>query len=236
MPSPKEVIFDPRDDRKRIADTGIPPFTGICLLNALDASAQTRLAGTGWCVRNDALVTAAHVVFKPEIFGGAGVAPRVLAWPGYNAPDRITTSLEVARITVHPVYQQTLARDFDFAILKLSAPIPQAARFGIEVLSDAELMSRTVSLTGYPHDKGGVSLWHANGPIRFVEAQRLFHQVDADEGQSGSPLWFADAGEFKVVGVHVHGTSLSGHLGFVANVAARLTQPVAHWIHSSLSA
>jgi|GEM_PF-3110402 len=74
---------------------------------------------------------------------------------------------------------------------------------------DAANKGQPVTLLGYPQAQSPVP-YVAGGTILSVEGDLIYHNVDADEGQSGAPIIDA-AG--RAIGVHLGGPSASGRAG-----------------------
>jgi V8-like Glu-specific endopeptidase len=89
--------------------------------------------------------------------------------------------------------------DRDFSATDGSAP----GYHQIAVLSDQELTSLAVYLSGYPADKQFGSQWTDADPISGVQAARLRYMIDTYGGHSGSAV--IPVGRSEAVGIHNYG-------------------------------
>lgn len=173
------------------------------------------------------VLTAAHNVYSPF----------------YNRAKRIELRCGVADAdAVEPqrvaTYRQASAapgyfwRKFhrDFALIRLDAPLPQVVPSRIALFApDA---SAAVRIAGFPGDDdaatpyNGRRLYGGEGQGR-MDGVMLRYLIDTFPGNSGGPVWQDEAGEMRILGVHVEGTGSSGAAravdpGFITDIEAMM--------------
>jgi glutamyl endopeptidase len=212
-----EVVIGP-DDRQQITATTTYPWRAICSL-LITAANGTRWIGTGWFAGPRLVMTAGHCVFMRD---QGGWARSIDVIPGRNGASRpYGTRTSTAFRSVSGWTQQN-NREYDYGAILVTggtAPGSQTGFFGYGVRSNAELLSYTVNVSGYPGDKpAGTQWWHARR-IDAVTARTFSYQIDTAGGQSGAPAWVLLNNTRTAVGIHTNGAP-SG------NSATRITQDV----------
>jgi len=192
-PSTQRDVLHP-DERSQPPRINRKPYQSIALLHTLRSghSQPTRM-GTGWLATPKHVVTAAHV-----LSGGA----KIRGWLRYDG-DRDTWGafFESGELRMHPNYVNNANPDYDVAVIEL----PDALTLPfLEIKDPGAQASGQLRCTGYPEDKGGLTMFDAGGAIEHRVDNRVFHDIDTDEGQSGSPIW-SGMGQ-RVAAVHTgHG-------------------------------
>lgn len=218
-PSLLEVVIGV-DDRIRIPNTTLKPWSGICQLNITSRTGK-KYIGTGWLIAPRLVVTAGHCVY---LHGAGGWAASIEVSAGRNG--NMFPFGRVRSTTFRALTQWTrdTNRNYDYgAIVLPSAPKGAAGSpfcFNFAAMSDAEIKSRALNLCGYPGDKGGVTQWFHARSAKAVSAYTITYDIDSAGGQSGSPVWQYNAGVRTAVGIHTNGSPLG-------NSATRITPAVA---------
>lgn len=191
-PSQREVL-DP-DDRLQPPSLARSPFQSIALLHVYRSGhSQPARMGTGWLATPRHIVTAAHVLSS-----GA----RVRCWVGYDGDnDTWGAYIEARHLRLHPRYVNDLNPDYDIAVIELPNPL------AVPILNIGDPTAQSSDqyyCAGFPEDKGGLTMYEARGRKKHQVGNRSFHDIDTDDGQSGSPIWSGMG--HKVVAVHTgHG-------------------------------
>lgn len=227
----EDIHFDPRDDRKPVLDTLVPPFSSVCRIGVFKDNSNYEVAsGTGWIVSPLTVVTAGHVVYHTHYSSTneASYAKKFVVTPAYSERGGITKEYMADTATAHEVFVSSGSVDFDIAVLRLSSPLvasfPSLAYYSVD---DEHLIGQNGIIAGYPIDHDdGKKMMFANGRVVGVDQQRMMHQIDTVGGQSGAPLWVLDtAGNPVVVGIHVDGFNTRP-----VNTAVRISQLIKKWI------
>lgn len=228
------------DERKRILDTDLLPWRMICALEMYGADDSTMI-GTGWLVGPSTIITAGHCVYLNE-FGPQKWAKRIKIMPGRNGGEHPFKDQECESLaySVHARWAEAVdvngsGQDYDIGAIHLDKPIGNALGwFGIEVLSESELVNYLVNISGYPADRGQGTeqYFHANR-VKNVTSRRVFYDIDTFGGQSGSPVWIHRDPQAPptVIGIHAYGIGGSTlQLNSAPRIDAEILQLIEHWI------
>jgi glutamyl endopeptidase len=232
------------DDRTRIFETDQYPWRMICALRiegkAPDGS-PVGYIGTGWLAGPRTVVTAGHCVYGAEM---GGFATRIEVIPGLDGDARPFGSVfsDVLRTTNRWI--EGSEQDFDYGAIQLSQPIgDDLGWFATASPPDEQVVNKGVRVSGYPGDKpspwsqaAGTEQWFHTNPVVRATPRRLFYTVDTYGGQSGAPVYLAQAeGESidpVVVGVHAYGAeaTVAGLANSAPRIAPDVFQVIKGWI------
>lgn len=113
----------------------------------------------------------------------------------------------------------------DYALLLLEHPIGEVTGyFGLSVLDSEMLMSKNITVTGYPSDKVKekpkiYELWEVSGKPAYIKEDVMGYEIDVVPGQNGGGVWYEEEGQFFVVGVCVK-------VGSIVNEATLVTRKI----------
>jgi V8-like Glu-specific endopeptidase len=215
-------------DRIRVPDPRQSPFRKICdlLITARDGGMHT---GTAWFISPRTLITAGHcvAVFNPGT-PAHGLVSKVLVMPARNGETDPAHSafgwVEVQQqdLRVLDGWRLSGNLDFDFGAIILPPNLPlgtTVGTFGYGHFPDANLVGARPTLSGYPDDVPEGTQWFESNPIRQVGPSRVFYDIFTFSGQSGSPVFFANATQQIACAIHNFGDS-------PLNSGVRITPPV----------
>jgi glutamyl endopeptidase len=218
-PSLLEVVIG-ADDRVRINNTAVRPWSGICHLNITARNGQ-RFIGTGWLIAPRTVITAGHCVY---IHNAGGWVSEVEVSAGRNAAVRPFGAIKSSRVSSSPEWVAARNRNHDYGCIIL----PKAPRstsgalpfsFNYAARTDVQIRSRALNLSGYPGDKGGITQWFHARMAKAVTPDVITYDIDTAGGQSGSPVWHLENNVRTAVGIHTNGSPLG-------NSATRIRGPV----------
>lgn len=172
---------------------------------------QTENNSTGVVIEGQYVLTAAHNVYTTFLSKVKSISVSI----GKASVDgRDTMS----------VYHSRVARGYDwkmfkrdFAVLKLPQPVATAKPFKLVAVASADDVAGQLHLAGYPGASGGErngkNLFTGTGTATYSAGSEILdYDVDTETGNSGGPVWIADAeGNPRAVGAHV--TELHGNHG-----------------------
>lgn len=127
--------------------------------------------------------------------------------PGINHGIKPVASVDVVEIRWNTEYQTNFLAKDDWVLLILNRDLTnETGYFGIGLTNASNNFNNyDITVTGYPLDKN-YDQWYSTGKIKYSNSGYLFHDADTLGGMSGSPIIVAHEGEYKVIGVHGHGT------------------------------
>jgi V8-like Glu-specific endopeptidase/GTP-binding protein EngB required for normal cell division len=210
------------DVRAKVKSTTKLPYSAIGLL-VMTFDNGTYI-GTGAVVGKNIILTAAHNLYSHEISS----EPRIIRFlPGENGGDSFFEPT-IARFHIPEEYKTS--KKEDYAIIVLNEPLGDSTGYlEMTPVPPQQLHGKEVSVGGYPSDKiiDKISQWVGKGDIKSVDSDFITYWIDTGQGQSGSPVFFQEDNQYKVVGVHVLGDELER-----ANKATLLTQARIDWINN----
>lgn len=198
------------DDRTRVADTEAWPFSAIGKL-VLNFPGGT-VIGSGTLIGSHHVLTAGHCIYDHK---RGGWLKSGMFYPAQNQSVMPFGSSRVRKVVSVSGWVEKANPDFDMGILLLVDNLGLlAGALGCDVLSNDALLNKTVSVAGYPSDKGGNEMWTHAEKIKTVTDEQLRYEVDTFGGQSGSGVIMPST--TGIVGVHTGGSS-------TANGGVRIT-------------
>lgn len=207
-----ESVIGPSDTRRPVPNSAVLPWRCIALLQIRYASGQTG-RGTAWAIGPRTYLTAAHCVHHWQ----GGPAREISVLPAYRGG---ATPYGVQR-AVDSYYNPNWPRGWepalDFAMI-FTATSAGVGWFGYSAPSDDGLKRVLVNLAGYPDDHPG-NQYFDGGRITDIDSEFIYHTIDTEEGQSGSPLFWSNRDQRIGLGIHTYGVNSSSR----TNVARRIT-------------
>jgi len=209
---PQELYFERalkrvkpgEDGRERIKDTTKWPYS-ICTQISMVFD-DKQYGGSGTLIGPHHILTAAHNVYDTEkkIW-----ATSIEIYPALNEEAAPFGSAEVTRIYTFKEWISNGNLHYDCAILVLDQSIGLYTGWGgIFCLQDnEEIISRKVSITGYPGDKSFNQMWTMKYKIKDTEAEIFSYEIDTYGGQSGSGIWTYQGSDPYIMGVHTLGST-----------------------------
>ncbi len=197
-----ESVCEP-DNRLQVSDTSVAPWNGNCqLIITMNDGGKAR--GTGWFMTPDLVVTAGHCVHEGP---GGNFFQSIEVIPGMNGPTRpfSSQSLDSTHLRASAGWSTTGAVIDDYGAIRLDAPFVGVTSTPAAALSDGELGSMVLTLSGYPADLPTGTQWFHSGPATAIQARRLLYQIDTFGGHSGSAVTATTATGRVAVGIHNYG-------------------------------
>ncbi len=237
---PRSIIG--QDDRRQIGDISLKPYRWICqlLVSGRAIPSGQFLAGTGFVVDQQHIVTAAHNLVTNNRL--ADIA-RIFVGVHGDRSDAKFGVYESRTFDVHPRYLRPRSSSdrttYDLAVMRLDSPLPaglMAGRFPfgkmpIKEVSLPSLNGYVAFVSGYPkdypdHDRNrfptpalGVQAFQYSCQSSLsVDGRMLRYPLDTTGGQSGSPIvgiQMSPSGrrESVAIGVHIEGDPRFGNVG-----------------------
>ena len=209
------------DQRTPIVPTTAFPYRAIASLRIVAAD-DSNWIGTGWFISPRTLITAGHVVcIKNSVVPRRnGFVKSIEVIPARNGNERPFGSAIATTFRAPPEWSDDGNPNHDYGAILLDTPLGDAVgAFGFGVYTDAELLSVTANVAGYPDDKTSGTQWFHSQKLSNVNALKVFYQVDTAGGQSGSPVWRIINRRRFAFAIHAYG-------GRTTNSGTRITQAV----------
>lgn len=218
-PSPEAVIGV--DDRVQITNTNAYPWRAIASL-LITARDNSRWIGTAWFISPRTLATAGHCVYikNSGVPGRDGWVKSITVIPGRNGNTMPFGSAVSTQFRSVSGWTNNGDEKHDYGAIILNVPLGDTVgTFGYGVYTDADLLTVTANISGYPGDKPAGTQWFHARKVTSVGPQKVFYDVDTASGQSGAPVWRLIGGNRFAVAVHAYG-------GATSNSGTRITSAV----------
>lgn len=215
------------DQRSPIVPATAHPYRAIASL-LITAADDSRWIGTGWFISPRTVITAGHCVCirNSAVARRNGFVKSIEVIPARNGSEHPFGSAISNTFRAPDEWSVDGNPNHDYGAIVLDAPLAGAfAVFGFGVYTDAELLSVTANVSGYPDDKTSGTQWFHSQKLANVNASKVFYQVDTAGGQSGSPVWRIIQRRRFAFAIHAYG-------GRTTNSGTRITQAV----HDNLTA
>lgn len=223
------------DDRRIVNNTTTFPWSAIGQVQLGNGGSDVYV-GTAVMIGRYLALTCGHVAADPAL----GAFKQIKFFPGLTRTSEPFGQATVVQVIPSPQWKADQDDGYDIAILVMDRPIgDETGYFRIAVQPDTFFDNQPLETAGYPTDLGGADMYTVSGNSMGMEGNVLFHDLDTEPGQSGSPMWYGDAatGQARLIGLD-EGSYLTATLGGVIDrgIAARIDQSVADWINEQLAA
>jgi V8-like Glu-specific endopeptidase len=228
---PGQTIIFGQDNRTRVADTTQFPWSAIGQV-VCDYGFELAI-GTGAMIGNKTVLTAAHVIYDQSL----GWPISITFIPGLNGVDEPYGQITAAHHVVPDQWTQGNP-DYDLGLIVLDKPVGQQTQFlELVVEPDSFYTDQALESAGYPADLGdGNEMYYVTGQSTGVQGTVMFHRITTEEGQSGSPIWFASGGRPAVVAVDIGWEEIRGPSGTVnKGLGTRIDQELGQLINNTLA-
>ena len=213
-----------------VDDTTFFPHSSICKLRVTLSNGRT-LAGTGFFIAPNRLLTAAHMVVKP---GGVS-ATSIEVLPGMTNDRSTFGSFTVAgagQFRPHPSYvHDRPEHDLAVVVLRDDQRPPHGQVFPLAELRESP--EGGIIVCGYAAEEVSSSRQHLDvDTLRGLQPESFTYALQTRRGTSGSPVFCSVGGDIQVVGVH-SGSLPSTHPDHDhENTGCRLTEEKLRWLRS----
>lgn len=219
------------DERAKVTDTQVWPFRCVGLIRTTYPNGK-RYIGSGVLVSRNCVLTCAHNIYNKKRGGWGKIVEFRPAQNGPSAPYGMTAATKLLATSGY-TDAAAGASLHDYAVVVLNRAFgDELGWWGYAIASDDFLASRSLSVTGYPGDKGGREMWTCEGTVEGGP-EYLQYDIDTDNGQSGGPVWTQTSDQVVSYGIHITGTS--GGNSAVRLTTARFNE-VRSWLDANVPA
>lgn len=216
----QEIVHGP-DDRVQIDNTAIYPWRAHASLE-ITAADNSLWIGTGWFIGPHTLMTAGHVVHikNSGVPGLDGWVKKIRVMPGRNGTLLPYGAVSSTQFWSVRGWTEGGEESYDYGAIILPNDLGLTTGwFGFGVWTDAQLVSATGNIAGYPGDKDAGTQWYDWQCIASVDGRNVYYDIDTAGGQSGSAVYrILDGGRYAIA-IHAYGGATTNH-------GARITAPV----------
>lgn len=213
------------EDDRIVMDPTATPWNMIGLVEMQSGSC------TGTLIGPNVVLTGGHCL----VGLGEPDNPPMLFSAGYENGNAVATS-RVTSYHVPELWRLAEQEGMDFGFFYLEQPLgDQLGWMDIGALTQAELAGFAngagpdILQAGYSADQPGVLTGNLSCPfVELASQNRLVHQCDTVQGDSGSPLFVQDGGRYRIIGVESH-TNFQPEQEFDMNVAMYIANVVAEY-------
>ena len=222
--------MDGADTLQHVKNTSEPPYRWICALDVYFSFGVIK--GTGFLISPRHVLTVAHHLNKTKVaIGGPPVeAQKVIVTAGLDGAKLFGKSrAPVGSIELKPgdwwIPKQYLTLgllEWNIAVLTLPSELPSLHGMSYGHWSDrrfaplttitaavgSSLVGATVSVCGYPADKGSASTqWEAFGKVQptvmsVQSVGAILYDAQTSNGMDGAPVWLKEGG-LRLVAMHL---------------------------------
>lgn len=231
---PRKTVIFGTDDRRLVSNTTTFPWSAIGQVQL--HFGYEMYVGTAAMIGRYLALTCGHVAADTSL----GTPDSIEFIPGQTSQSQPYGRVKVVQVIPSPQWKAYKDDGYDIAILVLDQPIgDQTGYFKIAVQPDGFFDNQSVESAGYPTDLGGLDMYTVSSVTAGMDGNVIYHYLDTEPGQSGSPVWYGDAakGEERLVGLNEGSYLTATPVGTIQRgIAARIDQSVANWIDDLLIA
>lgn len=228
------------DERRLVADTTRFPWSAVGLVQSIWYKSDNVVVvstGTGALIGERVVLTVGHTVYSQE----DGWASEITFVPARNGSAEPFGRARSIRTIAQRAWVEDKDNRYDIAMFVLDKPLgQQAGHLSVAVESGEFFLNRNLNSAGYPGETHtGDTQYHSFGISLDVQDGLIRHLLDSEPGQSGSPLWYYEAGtqNRRIVGVLTGSREINSG-GVVVdsyNVAVHINEAFAGWIEDTLA-
>lgn len=203
--APNDIIDT--DNRYRVPDllmSNIPySCIGVVIAENPDGTASR---GTGFLIGPNDVVTCGHVL----VDNTGEVAKQVYFYLGVNGDLDSHMRYTAQDISVPKAYVENMNAGNDWGTFQLTNNVGNYTGY-LGWTTDYSA-GMHVQVTGYPSDKPNYEMWMAGASIASISGNLVYHYVDTEGGESGSPIYNTlNFDGPMVVGIHGYGGTDSNY-------------------------
>jgi V8-like Glu-specific endopeptidase len=204
----------PWDGREKINNPALWPYCahGRLEIDLPEGSGH----GSGVLIAPNIVQTAAHNIYNQDY---GGWVTKVTFAPAQMGDEKPFSQANALAVVCFQGWKNTSEMEYDLAFVILDQPIGyQTGWIGMIAGPDEMFYQQSVSVTGYPGDKGGKDLYAMSHTVEEIFPESFTYWHDTYRGQSGGALsrvW--ENFGLKTFGVHCSGSKK------VANYGSRMS-------------
>ena len=209
------------DDRWKVTNTNQYPYTTIARIT-VEYQDGTAACGTGAMVNSRLLATVGHVLINKN-----GSHPKSIRMQfGQNGSYVYYDTSSFSSYIYRTGYEtdRPVEGDYGFVVFKNNTVSSTTGFMGIVT---APSTSDKLYTAGYPGAMGYYYMYAATGNIVSMNNDLIYHNMDTQPGQSGSPVYIIGSDGYPyLVAMHSSG-------GGTVNIARRLEPELFYWLRDN---
>lgn len=174
--------------------------------------------GTSFFIHPRVLLTAGHNLRKRPQFYFKRVKRLTLRIGATDAGTHLyqtllETTQDVNIFTDHNFNRHyTIGKDFGLIILPDTIACAKAGgHFKLSVFDSTKIKGKQIHIAGYPGDKPFCTQWTDATQNFFPWKNYMHYDFATEHGASGAPIWYSEAGQYYVFGIHTNGDHFDEH-------------------------
>lgn len=207
------------DDRRKVTNTDQYPYTTIARLE-ITYQDGTVVFGTGAMINPRLLATVGHLLINSN---GSHLKSVRIEF-GRNGNFEYYNTSQVHSYIYRTGFEtdRPVVGDYGFIVFKDNTVSRVTGYMGIVTVPS---MSDQLYTAGYPADKWYYYMYATTGKIVNMEADLIYHNMDTQPGQSGSPVYIIDSASGLPYLVAMHSSGAG-----TVNIARRLEPELFYWL------
>jgi glutamyl endopeptidase len=222
------------DDRERVTNTGVFPYSAMCYLDMEFADGAYR--GSGCLVTPYMVLTCGHNVFSKSAGQWAKSVRIVPGQRQYSDGGDVEWpwgSTWAQWLHSNTRYTEGGGWEYDYAALHFDTPFWGQATYMPVEFDTTFGADDFINMSGYPGEAHGASTysqWFAGGSVLSVVDGLLSHTMDSFGGSSGSAMYYYVPPSIRrIVGVHNFGSATSNGGAHLCAANAKLILEWMQW-------
>ncbi len=223
-----KTIFPP-DDRTKVTDTTVYPWTTITKLY-ITAEDDTKWIGSGAIIDEFHVLTAGHNVYMHE---NGGWAKEIKVIPGKDDTYEPYGYAWSTYIQSYPGWIDSEMVEHDWAVLTLDRNIGYSTGWmGIETVDYSDpIYTGELHTAGYPGDLSwGEEMYQTSGDGDSADEYNHYYWLDAMSGQSGSPVWRLDGSDPYILSIFAYSYNNTNFPNFGTRINTNKFNSIITWL------
>ncbi len=223
-----ETVFPP-DDRTKVTDTTIYPWTSICKIY-ITADDDTNWVGSGVIIDEFHVLTAGHNVYLHD---HGGWAKEVKVVPGKDDTYEPYGHAYSTYMQSYSGWIDSQMVEHDWAVVTLDRNIGYYTGWMGIITRDSSdpIYTGDLNTAGYPGDLSqGEEMYKTTGVGDYADEYNHYYWLDSMGGQSGSPVWWLDGNDPYILSVNAYSHNSTSWSNFGTRITTAKFNSIITWL------